>query len=211
MAGGSGFTLTVNGTGFANGAVVQWNGTPLTTAFISSQVLKAAVPGSLIGAVATVQVNVVVNGAASNAVPFTITNANPTIGSLNKSVALAGAGNNFTLTIHGVNFGSSPTVNWGSNQLTPATSTAEQITVTVPASLVTTGGSVPVSVTTGGVTSNSLPFFVTGPQPAVGLLDPPEVIAGGSQFTLNVYGGFGAGDFALQMIAAPELQSFPTT
>jgi hypothetical protein len=56
-----------------------------------------------------------------------------------------------------------------------------------------------------------LPFLVTGPQPAVGLLDPPEVIAGGPQFTLNVYGGFGAGDFALQMVAAPELQSFPTT
>jgi len=211
MAAGSGFTLTVNGTGFATGAVVQWNGTALTTAFISSQVLKATVPDSWIGTIAPVQVNVVVSGATSNAVPFTITNANPTIGSFNKSAALAGAGN-FFLTIHGVNFGTSPTVGWGSNQLTPESgSTAEQIVVNIPANLVTTAGSVPVTVTSGGVTSNSLPFLVSGPQPAVGLLDPPEVIAGGLSFPLNVYGGFGAGDFALQMVAAPELQTFPTT
>jgi hypothetical protein len=143
-------------------------------------------------------------------VSFSITNSSPTIGSLYPSVALAGAGQ-FTLTIHGVNFGSSPTVSWGSNQLTPATTSDAQITVDIPANLVTTAGSVNVSVTSGGVASNNMPFLVTGPQPAVGLLDPPEVIAGSPQFVLNVYGGFGAGDFALQMVAAPELQSFPTT
>jgi hypothetical protein len=126
-------------------------------------------------------------------------------------VALAGAGQ-FTLTVHGVNFGTSPVVNWGGSQLTPsAPPTAEQITVIVPANLLTSSGPVKVTVQSGTVTSNGLPFFVTGPQPAVGLLDPPDVIAGGPQFTLNVYGGFGAGDFALQMVSAPELQSFPTT
>jgi len=105
----------------------------------------------------------------------------------------------------------SPTVNWGGSQLTPTTISGEQLTVLIPANLVTSAGPVNVTVQSGGVTSNSLPFLVTGPQPAVGLLDPPEVIAGGPQFTLNVYGGFGAGDFALQMVVAPELQSFPTT
>ena len=210
MAGGSGFTLTVNGSGFATGAVVEWNGATLTTAFINGQQLKASVPASLIATQGSAQVTVAVNGAISNAVPFSITNASPTIGSLNKSIALAGAGE-FTLTIRGVNFGSSSMVNWGGSQLTPATISDKQLTVLIPANLVTSAGPVNVSVQSGGVTSNSLPFLVTGPQPAVGLLDPPEVIAGGPQFTLNVYGGFGAGDFALQMVAAPELQSFPTT
>lgn len=210
MAGGTGFTLTANGTGFATGAVVEWNGTTLTTAFINSQQLKATVPASLIAAQGSAQVAVVVNGASSNAVPFSITNASPTIGSLYPSVALAGAGQ-FTLTIDGVNFGATPKINWGGSQLTPTTISGEQLTILIPANLVTSAGTVNVSVLSGGVTSNSLPFLVTGPQPAVGLLDPPEVIAGGPQFTLNVYGGFGAGDFALQMVAAPELQSFPTT
>ena len=35
-AGGPGFTLTVDGSGFASGATVQWNGTGLTTNFVSS-------------------------------------------------------------------------------------------------------------------------------------------------------------------------------
>lgn len=210
MAGGTGFTLTVNGSGFATGAVVQWNGATLTTALINAQQLKATVPASLIAAQGSAQVTVLLNGASSNAVPFSITNASPTVGSLYPSVALAGAGQ-FTLTIDGVNFGASPTVNWGGSQLTPTTISGEQLTVLIPASLVTSAGSVNVSVQSGGIISNALPFLVTGPQPAVGLLDPPEIIAGSSQFTLNVYGGFGAGDFALQMVAAPELQSFPTT
>ncbi|MFZ1084369.1 MAG: IPT/TIG domain-containing protein [Terracidiphilus sp.] len=210
MAGGTGFTLTANGSGFATGAIVQWNGATLTTAFVNDQQLKATVPASLIAQWGTVQVTVAVNGATSNAQPCTITNAVPTIGSLYPSVALAGAGE-FTLTIDGVSFGDSPTVYWGGSSLTPATIRADQITVLVPANLVTTAASVNVYVQSGDIISNSLPFLVTGPQPAVDLLDPPEVIAGGPQFTLNVYGGFGAGDFALQMVAAPELQSFPTT
>jgi len=33
--GSQSFTLTVNGTGFVSGAVVNWNGAPLTTTFVS--------------------------------------------------------------------------------------------------------------------------------------------------------------------------------
>ena len=33
--GGSTFTLTVNGTGFVTGSVVNWNGTKLTTSFVN--------------------------------------------------------------------------------------------------------------------------------------------------------------------------------
>jgi hypothetical protein len=41
QTGGSAFTLTVNGTGFAPGSVVNWNGSPRTTTFVSSSQLKA--------------------------------------------------------------------------------------------------------------------------------------------------------------------------
>jgi hypothetical protein len=37
------FTVTVNGTGFVSGAVVNWNGTPLTTTFVSQSELTATV------------------------------------------------------------------------------------------------------------------------------------------------------------------------
>jgi hypothetical protein len=41
---GSGaFALTVNGTGFVSGAVVNWNGSARTTTFISSSSLQASI------------------------------------------------------------------------------------------------------------------------------------------------------------------------
>lgn len=45
-AGAQGFTMTVNGTGFVNGSLVQWNGTNLTTYYTSATVLTAIVPAS---------------------------------------------------------------------------------------------------------------------------------------------------------------------
>ena len=44
---GLSFEMTVNGTGFLANAVVQWNGTALSTTFISSTQLNAFVPASL--------------------------------------------------------------------------------------------------------------------------------------------------------------------
>ncbi len=45
-AGGADFTLTVNGRNFDSNAVVVWNGTPLTTSFVSKAELTAAIPSS---------------------------------------------------------------------------------------------------------------------------------------------------------------------
>ena len=66
--GGPGFTLTVHGTGFVSGATVNWNGTPLTTNFISSSQLTATVPAANIMTAGTASVTVVNPGtsAASN-------------------------------------------------------------------------------------------------------------------------------------------------
>ena len=45
-AGGAGFTLTVNGHHFDSNAVVVWNGTSLTTSFVSNTQLTATIPSS---------------------------------------------------------------------------------------------------------------------------------------------------------------------
>ncbi len=44
--GGTGFTLTLNGTGSVSGSVVNWNGSALTTTSVSGSQLKASVPAS---------------------------------------------------------------------------------------------------------------------------------------------------------------------
>src|SRR5580698_1013191 len=69
--GGAGFTLTINGTGFVSGSAVNWNGSPRTTAFISSSQVTASILSSDIATATTASVTVVSpapGGGASNIV-----------------------------------------------------------------------------------------------------------------------------------------------
>ena len=50
FAGTPALTLAVNGTGFLNGASVLWNGSPLSTVYLSSTQVNALVPANLIAA-----------------------------------------------------------------------------------------------------------------------------------------------------------------
>ena len=58
VAGGAAFTLTVNGTGFAIGDVVNWNGTWMPTTFVSPSQLQTSIGVSQISSVATANVSV---------------------------------------------------------------------------------------------------------------------------------------------------------
>jgi hypothetical protein len=71
--GGPAFTLTVTGTNFATGAVVNWGTAALTTAFVSATQVNAAVPAADIAAVGDFAIMVNVPGAAtSNSLTFTV-------------------------------------------------------------------------------------------------------------------------------------------
>jgi len=56
--GGPAFTLTVNGTGFVSASAVNWSGTILTTTFVNSSQLTAAVPATDIAVPGTATVTV---------------------------------------------------------------------------------------------------------------------------------------------------------
>jgi uncharacterized protein (DUF2141 family) len=73
--GGAGFTLTVNGTGFVSGSVVNWNGTALATTLVSASQLTAMVPASDIATASTASVTVSSpspGGGLSNVVYFAV-------------------------------------------------------------------------------------------------------------------------------------------
>ena len=57
--GSTGVTLTISGVGFLASSVVQWNGTALTTTFVSSKKLTASVPDALVAAAGLGSVTVV--------------------------------------------------------------------------------------------------------------------------------------------------------
>jgi uncharacterized delta-60 repeat protein len=74
-AGGSGFTLTVNGADFVNNSVVRWNGSDRATTHISSAQLTAAILAEDIAAAGTATVTVfspAPGGGTSNGATFTI-------------------------------------------------------------------------------------------------------------------------------------------
>ena len=73
LHGAAGFTLTINGSGFASGAVAKWGATALATTFVSAGKLTASVSSSDIATATSVSVTVVNPGAnASNALTFTV-------------------------------------------------------------------------------------------------------------------------------------------
>ncbi len=73
--GGAAFTLTVTGTGFVNGAVVDWNGSARSTRFVNSSKLTASITAADIASAATASVTAVnpsPGGGVSNVVYFPI-------------------------------------------------------------------------------------------------------------------------------------------
>src|SRR6266496_3891738 len=160
-AGGTQFTLTVNGANFVSTSTVKWNGTALTTAFVSATQLTATVPASLIATPGTASITVVSScGATSNAVTFTITAA-PTISSIDPACVTPG-GPQFTLTVTGTNFVSTSTVNWNGTALATTYVSSTQLTAAVPASLIATAGTASITVANpcAGATSTAVTLSI---------------------------------------------------
>jgi len=97
---------------------------------------------------------------------FTITQLGttgpPALTSLSPSTAAAG-GLAFTVTINGSAFLSGATVYWNTTALTTTFVSSSQLTASVPASLLATTGTASISVISGGITTNSLPFTINPP------------------------------------------------
>lgn len=192
-AGSASFTLTASGTGFASGAVVQWNGSPLTTTFQSANELTATVPANLVASVGSAQVKVLSSGVTSNSLTFTIVAAaTPTISSINPNTITAGSPA-FTMTVTGSGFASGAQVKWNGTALGTVFVSATQLTATVLASDVASTGTDHVTVSSEGVTSNSVNFTVVS-GPAITSLSPASTTVGSGAFTLTVNGtGFASG------------------
>ena len=185
-AGGAGFTLTTNGTGFVSGSVVHWNGATRTTTFVSGTQLTAAVPASDIVSAGTAQVTVVSptpGGGTSSPVVFTINPVAPVLAITSLEPPGVVAGHlAFDLVVTGTGFLQGATVQWnGANRATTFVS-ATQVKAVIAAVDVANPISVPVTVTnpvpTGG-TSNALIFVVTTP-PMPGVPVPITVAPDGS-------------------------------
>jgi len=72
QAGSAAFTLTVNGAGFSSGAVVQWNGAPLATNFVSATQVTTTIPANLVASPGLVTITVVTTGGTTGGATFQV-------------------------------------------------------------------------------------------------------------------------------------------
>jgi hypothetical protein len=149
----SGFTLTVNGTNFVNGSVVDWNGSPRGTAFVSPIQLTATIPFSDIASTGSASITVSNSGVSSAPASFTISASTlpaAVIASISPTDATAGTAA-FPLSVIGNNFLPCSSVQWvgSSNNLAQLATTyvsPTQLTATVTAANLTSVETVQVAV-----------------------------------------------------------------
>ena len=210
-------TLTVIGTGFVGSSVVRWNGSDRTTTFVTATKVTAAIPASDLSSTAcpsppcTIPVRVfnpTPGGGLSGPLNFTInaTNPVPTISSLgatppglNPSQATVGD-IAFTMTVNGTGYVRFSVVNWNGAARTTTFVSATRLTISVPASDLTSPGTANVTVTNptpGGGTSNTVVFTINSENPVPTInaltatpagLSPSSMPVGSSSFTLTVNG-----------------------
>lgn len=164
-AGGPGFTLTVNGTGFTAGSTVQLNGAARTTAYVSATQLTASLTAADIAVAGSASVTVTTpapGGGTSAPATLAVDNPAPTVGSLSPAGATAGSGA-FTLTVNGSGFVAASKVRWNGADRTTTFVSATQLTAAITAADVTTAGSTNVTVfnpSPGGGVSSATTFSV---------------------------------------------------
>jgi len=165
-AGGPAFTLTIDGTNFAAGDVIAWNGVPLTTS-VSGNMATATIPAPDIAAVGTGSVTISTPGliVAAPSVAFPITGSNnpsPSASSLTPSSVTAG-GPDFEAVISGSGFTMSSVAEWNGVPLATAYVTASKLVILIPATDTASSGAAQITVTNpapGGGTSSQIAFTV---------------------------------------------------
>jgi uncharacterized protein (TIGR03437 family) len=157
VAGSGAITVTATGSSFTAGESIQWNGTPLSTTFVSSSQLTGTVPANLLTVAGSATVTV--SGAAGSQT-FTITPA-PVVAAISPNTATAGTAA-FTLTATGTNFASGEAIAWNGSALNTSFVSATQLTATIPASLIATAGT--ANVTVSGATGSQT-FTITAAVP----------------------------------------------
>ncbi len=212
---GPAFTLTANGTNFVSGATVLLGTTSLTTTFVSSTQLTAAVPANLIQQSGPMPVTVTNPGsAASNPLPLTVTPPVPTITSISPSTVTAG-GPAFTVTVTGTNFLTGAVVLANGNPLNSTVVSATQLTAQVPPNVIAQPGTVQITAANmGGSASTAVTLTITAVPATLTSLAPASATAGGAAFTLTANGtsfisgavvAFGPTALATTFVSATQL------
>jgi hypothetical protein len=168
-AGGDAFKLTANGTGFATGDVITWNGTQLITTIppMQSTQATAQVSADLIAAEGTASVSVATSDptVATTSTTFTINGKNaaaiPSISSLSSPISAHGGGD-FQMRVIGSGFAWNAVVLWNGSRRATSFISPSELLVLIPALDIAEAGNATVAVSnpTPGGTSRTMLFKI---------------------------------------------------
>ena len=201
--GSIGPSIIVAGQNFVDRSIVQLDGAPLATNFVSGTELRATIPTSKLTTVGVLRLSVGTSppgGGASKEVTFEVVNPGAALTSLSPLSVIAGAGAT-TIQASGTGFVPGAKVVLGATELTTTFSNATTLTATIPSSLLGSSGSMPVKVVNpapGGGPSTTISFTVANPAAAVQLINPSAAFVGSAAMQIIVNGsGFVAGSNVL--------------
>jgi hypothetical protein len=180
--GGGPLTITVAGTGFVSGSVVEWNKAALPTTFASSTSLSAVLPASDLqsGSVNAITVTNPGSDGTSSSLSFNVNNPLPVIASVTPASVFAGSAAT-SLNVTGSDFVKGSLVNWNGSALVTQFVSGTALTAVLPASDVTGSAVAMVTVTSptpGGGTTSPSTFTVNSPRPTIGSISPQTVVTG---------------------------------
>ena len=183
-------TETISGANFSSTSVVNFNGTALTTTYVSGSQLTAIIPASSLTTAGSFTITVSDKGKTSNSITLIVSSSAPTIASLSPGSTIAGS-SGFILTVTGTGFNASSVIKWNGNTLPTTYLDSTQLNTSISSSLVASAASIPVTVTTPGTTggtSTAQTFSVNAPVPTLSSINPTTVFAGSGDITLTVGG-----------------------
>jgi hypothetical protein len=199
-AGSAGFSLQIDGSGFVTGSVASWNGTKLTTTFVSATELMAAVPASLAASGGTFAIAVANpdgqnSGSSNTNANIAVNNPVPVIASLSATSAAAGSGAT-SVVVTGTGFVQSSVASFAGNARTTTVQSATQLTMALMATDLATAGKANITIANpspGGGVSAPATFTVTQPPPVnavptITSLSPASATAGSGAINVVVTG-----------------------
>lgn len=193
LVGSTALPLTIHGSNFVSGAKLYMGAEELGPDVVSGTELSVVVPQTLLATAASLPVSVSnpgPGGGASNTLEFTVKNPQPMITALSTDLITAGV-SDFTLQITGANFVAGASFDFGLLRLVPSSLTSTQMEVMIPASAVSGGAVLPLTVTNpgpGGGASNTLQFTIQNPVPELTALSQQSVLATSQAFPLEISG-----------------------
>lgn len=193
VVGSMGPTIVVTGNNFVDRSVLQLDGAPLATTYVSATELRATLPTGRLAAVGVLRVSVGTappGGGASKELTFQVENPVAELSSLSPLSVVTGAPAT-TLTVKGAGFVPGAAISFDKTALVTTFVSATELAATMPAGVLAASGSFAVRVTNpppGGGASQSIAFTVTNPNVVVTQVQPQIATAGAGPVDVTVLG-----------------------